>query len=159
MDSSGSAAGKIEVAMAWRRVAVPAAAPLLRKLAANSDQAELASEAMTTLAAIKDPESLPLFASIATDAKRPEAVRREAVRGIMAVGSPEAVRHLVDIVSAENSSPLLLAASMEALGTLKRPEARPAIEARLRDDRADVRARAVETLGLIGGEALAGRDR
>lgn len=157
MESSSSPAAKIEVAKAWRRIADPAAAPLLRKLAANSDQAELASEAMTTLAAIKDPESLPLFASIATDEKRPEAVRREAVRGIMAVGSPDAVRHLVDIVSAKNSSPLLLTASMEALGSLKRAEARPAIDARLRDDRAEVRARAVETLGLIGGDGLTGR--
>ncbi|HND54089.1 MAG TPA: HEAT repeat domain-containing protein, partial [Pirellulaceae bacterium] len=157
LDNPGPLAAKLAVVQAWRTIPDPAALPQLRKLAAQRDGGELASEAVKSLAAMKDRESVGLLASIAGDAQAPETLRREALRGITAIGSPEAVKQLQEIVASGASTPVIVQAALEALGTLKIADSAPAVAARLADMTPAVRISAATSLAQIIGEKAAVR--
>ncbi len=142
---------------AWREIADSAAAALLREIAVNDGDNAVRREAVTSLALVKDKDSVSLFAKIAGDAKSDDALRQEAVKGISAIGSPEAVKQLIDIVAESGTSPELAAMSIEALGKLKSGDSAAVIEKRLADNSATVRQRAAEAFGEIRGPAGATR--
>lgn len=142
---------------AWREIADPEASALLREIAINDADNAVRREAVTSLALTKDKDSVSLFAKIAGDAKSDDALRQEAVKGISAIGSPEAVKQLIDIVAASVTSPELAALSIEALGKLKNGDSAGVIEKRLNDNNATVRQRAAEAFGEIRGAAGANR--
>lgn len=142
---------------AWREIADSAASALLRDIAVNDADPTVRREAVTTLATVKDKDSVSLFAKIAGDAKTEDSLRQEAVKGISAIGSPEAVKQLIDIVAASDTSPELAALSIEALGKLKSGDSVNVIEKRLGDANTDVRIRAVEAYAEIRGVEGAAR--
>lgn len=142
---------------AWREIADPEASALLREIAVNDADNTVRREAVTSLSLTKDKDSVSLFAKIAGDAKSDDALRQEAVKGISAIGSPEAVKQLIDIVAASVTSPELAALSIEALGKLKNGDSAGVIEKRLSDSHATVRQRAAEAFGEIRGTAGANR--
>lgn len=157
MEGDSPLEAKLAVIKAWRDVNDPAALPLLRLLAQATDKADVAVPAVVTLATLKDKESMPLFAKIASDDKCSEELRREAVKGISEIGSPQAVKQLIEIVSDEKTSPELVGLALEALGKLKNAEAAPAIEKRLADQKAAVRIAAIEAFGAVRGADSAAR--
>ena len=154
-DAAGSVnpAVKIAAIKAWRDVIDPAALPILRTLTAPGNDREVRREAVTTLATLKDKEVISLFASIAGDAASEDALRQEAVKGITAIGSPEAIEQLVKIVAADASSEQLTGLAFESLATLKPEGAIAVTERRLSDSRASVRSAAAKALGAIRGSS------
>ena len=144
---------KIAAIKAWRDVIDPAALPILRTLTAPGNDREVRREAVTTLATLKDKEVISLFANIAGDAASEDALRQEAVKGITAIGSPEAIEQLVKIVAADASSEQLTGLAFESLATLKPEGAIAVTERRLSDSRASVRSAAAKALGAIRGSS------
>ena len=142
---------------AWREIADSAASALLREIAVNDTDNAVRREAVTSLALVKDKDSVSLFAKIVGDTKTDDVLRQEAVKGISAIGSTEAVKQLIDIVAASGTSPELAALSIEALGKLKSGDSAAAVEKRLADNNANVRLRAAEAFGEIRGPAGATR--
>ncbi len=158
-DSAGSSnpAVKIAAIKAWRQVGDPAALPILRTLAAPGNDQRVRREAVSTLATLKDKDAISLFANIAGDATSEDVLRQEAVKGITAIGSPEAVEQLIKIVAADASSEQLTGLAFESLATLKSEDAIGVTEQRLSDSRANVRAAAAKALGAIRGNGAAVR--
>lgn len=151
MEGNGPHETKLAVIKAWRTVNDPAALPMLRNMAHSHYKSDGPIEAVITLAALKDKESVPLFAKIASDEKCWEELRREAVKGITAIGSPEAVKQLVDLISADKTSPELVGLTLEALGKIKNADSASVVEKRLTDSNAAVRIKAAEAFGAIRG--------
>ncbi len=150
-------AAKLAVIKAWSASANAESFPLLRALVETNKNAELSLAAVATLAASKDAESISLFAKIAGDKDRPDALRQEAIRGITAIGSPAAIKQLADIVAAGDSSEALVLLSLDALGALKANDAREVVEKRIADKVPAVRAAALTSYSKIAGKDSASR--
>ncbi len=151
LEGNGPHQAKLAVIKAWRIVDDPAALMMLRNMAHSHYKSDGPIEAIITLAALKDKESVSLFAKIASDEKCWEELRREAVKGITAIGSPEAVKQLVDLISADKTSPELVGLTLEALGKIKNADSASVVEKRLTDGNAAVRIKAAEAFGAIRG--------
>jgi len=106
---------------------------------------------------IPDPEVVPALAKLAGDAKAGDALRQEVVQTIATIGSPAAVEQLTSIASADATSPELAVLVLGALGKLKAQPALSAVEKRLADPQAKVRAAAIGSFALIQGPKGAAR--
>jgi putative membrane-bound dehydrogenase-like protein len=148
---------KIAAIKVWRDVNDAGALPILRTVATSDVNADAKREAVITLAQLKDVASVPLFAQIAGDVASGDLLRQEAVRGITAIGSPEAVQQLISIVSNASSSVELTSLALEALAKLKNADSSAVVEARLADTRPAIRSGAIAAFGAIRGASAAAR--
>ena len=86
------------------------------------------------LGRLKDPSSTPLLVALLQRESRDEAIAVSVVRALAEIGAQEAVTPLVDLLTAETTTPNLRLETVTALGTLHARAALGAIQ-----DRADRR--------------------
>lgn len=146
---------RIAAARAQQQVRDPSAMEVVRRLAADDPSEGVRAEVMRLLAESKDEASVATLAALAADASRGAPLRTQAVQTLQAIGSAQAVAPLSQLVSDDATPPALLAASLEALGSLKASSAQGPVESRLTHADATVRAQAAAALGAIVGKEAA----
>ncbi len=132
-----------------------AALPVLRKLATSDRDANVRRAAIETLVTRRDEQTVPLLAAVATDTKLDDELRRDAVAGIMRIGSDAAIDQLTELIAKATTPPELVVMCLEAVRQLDSDQANHAIARRLQDEHAEVRAMAAKAYAeRRGSEAI-----
>lgn len=146
---------RLAAATAFAMVEHEAALPVLRAMASEDEDAAVRRAAIETLVTRRDEQTVPLLASVAADTQLDDELRREAVAGIMRIGSAEALGQLVELIADQNTSPDLVVMCMEAVAKLESNQANDQIRTRLNDKDAAVRAMAAKVYsGRLGDQSV-----
>lgn len=127
-------------ATAFATVDHPPALPTLRELAGSDANDSVRRAAIETLVTRRDEQTVPLLASVAADTSLDDELRREAIAGMMRIGSDAAAGQLAALIAAQETSPQLVVMCLEAIDQLDTTDANDAIARRLKDKHAEVRA-------------------
>jgi putative membrane-bound dehydrogenase-like protein len=142
--------------VAVKETADPAALPVLRGRFNVEDDVPVRREIARVLGALRDPEALPLLVAALRDPSAPEPVRDEALAGVEAIGSGDALKALLRVmeenVLGAEKQPRLVA----ALGRFRTAEAAVALLKALKSPAPEVRASAAEALGKSAASGTAG---
>lgn len=114
---------------------------------AKSDEEQ--RQILLAIGGLKQASSVEFLGGLALDEKRSDAIRAEAIAGLLQIGGPNAVDLLIRVYDQSKSADLQ-ARAIEALGTLKAKPARPTLEKSVHHASALVRQRGVEALGKSG---------
>lgn len=129
----------------------------VRALITSDPSQQVRSQALKTVARLKDEAAVAEVAQVASASDTEPALRDEAIRTLSEIGSQGAVRHLVKVVHDPQASEPLVNLCLEAVARLKVKEAAPDVDQRIDDPRPAVRAVALNALAQIQGPAAARR--
>ena len=121
----------------------------LRRLVVEDSDAQVRMDGMVALAALRDRQSVPVLAEIASAHKQQAALRTAAVRAIVAIGSEEAVAVLVEVIEDDSSAAELLVLALNALADLGDRNTLAAIGNHLQSASVPVRTAAVDAYGRL----------
>ena len=128
------------------------ALPDLRDRMGQETRDEVLRELASTFGSMGDRPSVPPLVAYLNDPTRAEAVRSASLAALEAIGGPEAIRALVEVL-VKPEAPLDEAGQVRviaALGRFKAKEAIPPLLVGLAHLKPEVRAASVEALGRIG---------
>jgi putative membrane-bound dehydrogenase-like protein len=147
---------RIAAVEAQQTVRDPDALAVVRELAARDSDETVRREVMAILAAMKDADSVPSLAAIATDSKSTATLREQAVKTLQAIGGDRSKETLRTLVSQENLESPILIAVLRAAESSQLKEASGEIGKRLLHADAAVRASAASALAATAGKEAAG---
>ena len=135
----------------------PAALALLRKQFPAEADVPVRREIARVLGALRDREALPMLIAAVRDKATPEPVRDEALASVEAIGSDEALKGLLALLSENTLGAEKQPRVIAALGRFKTAGASEALLKALKNPTPAVRSAAAESLGKASNAKSAGK--